>query len=47
MARLGLLNDSLRRGIFDGFKLAEIVREKVSVIDLEKLFMWSFREVIT
>jgi GT2 family glycosyltransferase len=36
MARLGLLNDSLRRGIFDGFKLAEIVREKVSVIDLEK-----------
>jgi len=36
MARLGLLNDSLRRGIFDGFKLAEIVREKAGVIDLER-----------
>ena len=36
MAKLGLLNDSLRRGIFDGFKLAEIVRGKAGVIDLEK-----------
>jgi GT2 family glycosyltransferase len=36
MARLRLLNDDLRRGIFDGFKLAEIVREKVGIIDLEK-----------
>jgi GT2 family glycosyltransferase len=36
MARLGLLSDSLRRGIFDGFKLAEIVREKAGVIDLER-----------
>jgi len=36
MARLRLLNDDLRRGIFSGFKLAEIVREKVGIIDLEK-----------
>jgi GT2 family glycosyltransferase len=43
MARLGLLNDSLRRGIFDGFKLAEIVREKVGIIDLERAVHVEFR----
>ena len=43
MARLGLLSDSLRRGIFDGFKLAEIVREKAGVIDLEKAVHVEFR----
>jgi len=36
MAKLGLLNENVRRGIFDGFKLAEVVREKIAIIDLEK-----------
>ena len=35
MAKLGLLNENMRRGIFEGFKLAEVVREKVGTIDLE------------
>jgi len=36
MAKLHLLNESIRRGIFDGIKLAKIVREKAGIIDIEK-----------
>jgi len=36
MAKLHLLDESRRRGIFDGIKLAKIVREKAGIIDIEK-----------
>jgi len=36
MAKLHLLDESRRRGILDGIKLAEIVREKAGIIDMEK-----------
>jgi glycosyltransferase involved in cell wall biosynthesis len=36
MAKLHLLDESIRRGIFDGIKLAKIVREKAGIIDMEK-----------
>jgi len=36
MAKLHLINESMRKGIFDGVKLAKIVREKAGIIDIEK-----------
>jgi GT2 family glycosyltransferase len=36
MAKLHLLDESRRRGILDGIKLAKIVREKAGIIDMEK-----------